>query len=256
MVRTVLYVFGYVAALSAVATGYSTWPSETDYLESLLYEQISDIFFSPMSAVVPCEAINLGPGRSVAAEWVRAGFHDMATADVEAGTGGLDASIAFELDRPENPGRPQFGETFNITSNSFTSRASMADLLAMEVLTASGSCSGGRVGFPYRAGRIDASGPGPKGVPEPTDDIDSTTAAFKRSGFNKKEMIGLVACGHTLGGVHGADFPEIVDLPANNTVCQQQYDLPSTQNRTLTCSRAVTFNILTNLSNSLTTTCK
>lgn len=219
MVYPSFYALGQAAALASLASGYSTWPSDTDYLESILYEQISDIFFSPMSAVVPCEALNLGPGRSVAAEWIRAGFHDMATADVEAGTGGLDVSIAFELDRAENPGFPQFRETFFITSNAFTSRASMSDLLAMEVLTAAGACSGGKVGFSFKAGRIDATGPGPKGVPEPTDDLDSTVAAFKRIGFSEKEMIGLVACGHTLGGVHGADFPEIVDLPANNTVC-------------------------------------
>jgi hypothetical protein len=28
-------------------------------------------------------------------------YHDMATHDIESGTGGLDASIAFELDRPQ-----------------------------------------------------------------------------------------------------------------------------------------------------------
>jgi hypothetical protein len=28
-------------------------------------------------------------------------YHDMANADVEAGIGGIDMSIAFELDRPE-----------------------------------------------------------------------------------------------------------------------------------------------------------
>ena len=53
--------------------------------------------------------------------------------------------------------------------------------------------------------------------------IDSTAdddhlSSFKRQGFNRDEMIGLVACGHTLGGIHGVDFPEIVDV-VNDTVC-------------------------------------
>jgi hypothetical protein len=28
-------------------------------------------------------------------------YHDMATHDIDSGTGGLDASIAYELDRPQ-----------------------------------------------------------------------------------------------------------------------------------------------------------
>jgi hypothetical protein len=37
---------------------------------------------------------------------------------------------------------------------------------------------------------------GPLGVPEPFQDL--------------AEMIALVACGHTIGSVHGADFPNLV----------------------------------------------
>jgi hypothetical protein len=31
-------------------------------------------------------------------------------------------------------------------------------------------------------------------------------------------MITLVACGHSIGGVHGVDFPEIVPNPPNTGV--------------------------------------
>jgi catalase (peroxidase I) len=53
----------------------------------------------------------------------------------------------------------------------------------------------------FRGGRIDAKQPDPTGVPQPQDSLQSHTAAFVRAGFSAVEMIQLVACGHTLGGV-------------------------------------------------------
>lgn len=67
--------------------------------------------------------------------------------------------------------------------------------------------------IPFRMGRIDAVVAGPPGVPEPQEDLAAFTESFRRQGFTKEEMIGLVACGHTLGGVRFPDFPQIVDSP-------------------------------------------
>jgi hypothetical protein len=47
-------------------------------------------------------------------------------------------------------------------------------------------------------------------VPQSQDSLKSHTAAFARIGFSPKEMIQLVACGHTIGGVQRAAFPDIV----------------------------------------------
>lgn len=131
----------------------------------------------------------------------------MATADVAAGTGGLDASIMFELDRDEN-----IGDAFNTTLANmlgyYTPRSSMSDLLALAVYAATRACDGPSI--PYRAGRVDATAAGPTGVPEPSDSTHELISAFERQGFNQTDMVGLVACGHTLGGVHEADFPTIV----------------------------------------------
>lgn len=133
----------------------------------------------------------------------------MATADVVAGTGGVDASIIYETERPENA-----GAAFNETKNSFfqlpNTRSSMADLFALAAVMAVGACSNGSIVIPYSAGRVDAVEAGPSGVPQPQEDLASHTANFARQGFNATEMIALVACGHTIGGVHGSDFPEIV----------------------------------------------
>lgn len=76
------------------------------------------------------------------------------------------------------------------------------------------ACGGPAV--PYRFGRIDATAPGPETVPEPHQDLESHVASFKRLGFNESEMIALVACGHTYGGVRATDFPSIVSSDVTN----------------------------------------
>lgn len=139
----------------------------------------------------------------------------MSTADIIAGTGGLDASIIYELDRAENVGHA-FLETRDSFSGLVTTRSSLADLYALGAVFAVGACSNGSMIIPLRAGRIDAREAGPAGVPEPQQDLATHTAAFARQGFNATEMIELVACGHTIGGVHGVDFPEIVPFVPND----------------------------------------
>ena len=79
--------------------------------------------------------------------------------------------------------------------------------------------------IPFRPGRKDATSAGPAGVPEPHQELASHTESFRRQGFTKEEMIGLVACGHTLGGVRHADFPEIVpDQPNPKDIVMQNFD--------------------------------
>ena len=46
---------------------------------------------------------------------------------------------------------------------------------------------------------------------------------FSLQGFNQTEMIGLVACGHTLGGVNNIDFPSIVQVPGP-TLFNREFD--------------------------------
>ncbi|KAH8894639.1 heme peroxidase [Thozetella sp. PMI_491] len=202
-----------------------TWPDPlTDEIERMLYEQNGNDFATPGLGMPTCAAIpgDRPPfsGRSNAAEWVRTAYHDMATADVVAGTGGIDASIGFESSRAENPGLA-FSESIGFFVPFQSTRASMADMIALGAILALGKCSDGGIIVPMRVGRVDATEAGPPGVPEPQQDLDSHTAAFSRQGFNTTEMIGLVACGHTLGGVHGNDFPDIAPAIDDN---RQDFD--------------------------------
>lgn len=95
----------------------------------------------------------------------------------------------------------------------------MADIIALGAIFAVVGCGGPVI--PYSAGRVDATSAGPPTVPEPQQDLASHIASFKRQGFNETEMIALVACGHTLGGVRQADFPLIV---TNNSIDVDTFD--------------------------------
>jgi catalase (peroxidase I) len=70
------------------------------------------------------------------------------------------------------------------------------------------TCGGSNI--PFRGGRIDTWNAGAYGTPQPHQDISTLTQSFSNQGFNQSEMIKLVACGHTLGGVRSTDFPELV----------------------------------------------
>lgn len=184
-----------------------TWPNvKIDNLEDFLFLQGGYIRYGFMDAITPCSFAPEGGGRTAAAEWLRTGFHDFATFDAAKQIGGLDASIMFETNRPENPGAA-FNSTFGFFLNFYSPRASMADLIALGVRVVTQNCNGPIV--PFRAGRIDATKAGVSGVPEPSNDLATIQARFKGAGFNQADMIGLVACGHTLGGVHGEDFSQI-----------------------------------------------
>ncbi|RYO99396.1 hypothetical protein DL766_007149 [Monosporascus sp. MC13-8B] len=196
-----------------------TWPdAKVDHLEALLYQQQqyhgslvgSDVRWCFLTTF-DLDELRAISGRLTAAEWIRVAYHDMATADVEAGTGGLDASISFETDRGENGG-PAFNSTMRQLYLSHSAKSSMADLIAMSAVLAVGGCSNGKVWLDYRGGRIDATEAEPLGVPEPHQGLEEHTEIFRRQGFNQEEMIGLVACGHSVGGVHGSVFPQIVPV--------------------------------------------
>lgn len=208
---------GLLFALHLSTSGY-TWPDpETDILEAIYYQQIGhdERRFGVFVRTCDAGATNLGPGRTNAAEWVRTAYHDMATADVEAGTGGIDASIGFERARPENVGKA-FTDTLLFFENFMSIRSSMADLIALGAIMSITACTISTerkpIYLPFRAGRVDATKPGPAGVPEPHQNLLTHKQSFKKQGFNETEMIALVACGHSLGGINGRDFPEIVPV--------------------------------------------
>lgn len=104
-----------------------TWPNpHLDELESQRYDRLGFNARDLGSGVTPCDLFFFSDtepnssGRLDAADWIRTvsmvarscrpiqymklilqAYHDMATHDISDGTGGMDASIRLELDRPE-----------------------------------------------------------------------------------------------------------------------------------------------------------
>lgn len=84
------------------------WPSPlVEELDHLLVDTSGYNSAGFADGVTPCSLYVQGPqtlGRQTAGQWMRIGFHDFVTANIKAGTGGMDASIGFETLREENSG--------------------------------------------------------------------------------------------------------------------------------------------------------
>lgn len=201
-----------------------TWPSQIDELEEIMFQLTSFRARRFAGPVSPCSSEASGPGRVNAAEWLRTAFHDMATANTFFGNGGLDASLQYELRNTENLG-PGLNTTLLFMSPFFSRRSSLSDLIALGVYTSVRSCGGPAV--PFRAGRRDATIAGPPGVPQAQNTAFTFQQQFDRMGFTPAEMIQVTACGHTLGGVHSAQFPDIAP-PASTVNTNGQLGLDTT----------------------------
>jgi hypothetical protein len=91
---------------------------QTYLLEHILVDNWGAYASNFSSAITPCTNYvtetgepALKSGRTTAAQWIRVLFHDFVTANVSAGTGGIDASIGFETARGENSGSA-FNDSF------------------------------------------------------------------------------------------------------------------------------------------------
>jgi len=197
-----------MAGFARLGAADPTWPSSIDELEDVMFLSTGYKSRGFASFVTPCATAPAGTvGRQTAAEWLRAGFHDMATANTFfTPHGGIDASLAYELNDGENIGAG-FNTTFLTYSGFFNSRLPASDLVALGVYASVRACGGPII--PMRGGRKDATAAGPIGVPQPQNAIGTFTNQFARMGFNATEMIQMTACGHTLGGVHAGDFSNI-----------------------------------------------
>ncbi|KAJ7151132.1 L-ascorbate oxidase [Mycena filopes] len=206
---------------SALVHGY-TWPSpQYDALEDFLYEGARPDGSSMAQLVSPCK-LRAGTNTTVAAEWLRLVYHDIANHNISDGSGGLDGSIFFETGRSENVGAGM-NNTLSDFSQYPSKYISRGDIIAIGTVWAVATCSGPVI--PVRGGRVDADVAGPPGVPDPSDSLQSLTDNFAHQGFNVSEMIQLVACGHTLGGVRYPDFPTVIATPSNpNSVAVELFD--------------------------------
>ncbi|KAE9372701.1 heme peroxidase [Stipitochalara longipes BDJ] len=180
-----------------------------DEVEHILVDNTGMNSVPFVSAVSPCSNYTgfasdpANRGEQTSAQWVRFAFHDFVTADIVAGTGGLDASLGFESDRAENL-RLFVNDTLEFMANTTTAYLGAADHIALGVLAAVSECGGNAQAIPLR----------PSGVPGPFTSLDATLSQFASAGFAQNETIALTACGHSLGHIHYSNFPDIVSESA------------------------------------------
>ncbi|KAJ7453290.1 putative L-ascorbate oxidase [Mycena galericulata] len=173
-------------------SGNGTEPN-LDALESARFDQQGFNSDQLASLIQPCDQFLFAenPGRADVADWIRTVYHDMATYNITDGTGGLDGSIRFDQEqaRPDNAG-DGFSNTMLIIFSTTNRYVTISDAIALAAIIAIENCAGPEIAF--CSGRVDAGEPNAPG------------------GFTQTEMIGLVACGHTFGGVQQSFFPDIV----------------------------------------------
>lgn len=111
-----MLIFSHLFRLSLAALYYPN--PQVHFLEHILVDNWGAYASNFSSAITPCSnyVTEVGEpaavsGRTTAAQWMRVAFHDFVTANVSAGTGGLDGSIGFETLRSENSGSA-FNDSF------------------------------------------------------------------------------------------------------------------------------------------------
>ncbi|XP_051151176.1 putative L-ascorbate peroxidase 6 isoform X2 [Andrographis paniculata] len=189
-------------ALVSIATAsflvpFSSLASATDE-NSLLREEIRKV---------------LSKGK--APGFLRLVFHDAGTFDMDDKTGGMNGSIVYELERPENMGLDKSlkvlekakGQTDTVNP------VSWADLIAVAGAEAVEICGGPKI--PVQLGRIDAKVPDPDGrLPQESLDASTMKQFFKKKGFSIQELVALSGA-HTLGGMSG-----MIGLPSDRALAE------------------------------------
>ncbi|KAH8674215.1 heme peroxidase [Xylariales sp. PMI_506] len=209
-----------------------TWPSSIDHIEDLMMLQTGYGAQKFANLVTPCSNTII-PGYRAAAGFLRTAFSDVSSYDAANAAGGMDASIGFELQGTyavHNDG-PTFNSSLAYLYSFFNSQASMADLLALSVYASVRSCGGPQI--PFKTGRIDATVAGPDSLPDRADSKEVLVGRFAKMGFTPQQMIQLVACGHTLGGVHSTTgtVQNFDTTPGNfDNIVVSQYVTGTTQN--------------------------
>ncbi|KAL8501826.1 hypothetical protein ACS0TY_021078 [Phlomoides rotata] len=194
-------------ATTSLLVPHSSWASATDEI-SLLQEEIGKV---------------LSKGK--AAGLLRLVFHDAGTFDKGDKTGGMNGSIVYELDRPENTGLKKSLKILEKAKGQVDAvrPVSWADLIAVAGAEAVLTCGGPKI--TVKLGRIDATVPDPKGkLPEESLDANSMKQFFQKKGFSAQELVALSGA-HTLGS-KGFGNPTVFDNSYYKILLEKPWSSP------------------------------
>ncbi|KAG6772805.1 hypothetical protein POTOM_024227 [Populus tomentosa] len=154
-----------------------------------------------------------------AAGVLRLVFHDAGTFEMDGNSGGMNGSIVYELERPENAGLKkslkactQFLTKQRVKwmqyNKIFPLLVSWADMIAVAGAEAVSVCGGPTI--PVQLGRLDSLEPDAEGkLPRESLDAPGLKQNFKRKGLSTQELVALSGA-HTLGS-KGFGSPFVFD---------------------------------------------
>ncbi|CAN8273244.1 unnamed protein product [Cochlearia groenlandica] len=126
-------------------------------------------------------------------------FHDAGTFELDDNTGGINGSIAYELERPENTGLKRSLKVLAKAKVNIDviQPVSWADMIAFAGSEAVSMCGGPII--PVVLGRLDSMQPDPEDkLPPETLSAKGLKECFKRKGFSTQELVALSGA-HTIG---------------------------------------------------------
>ncbi|CAO2816953.1 unnamed protein product [Amaranthus hypochondriacus] len=145
-----------------------------------------------------------------AAGVLRLVFHDAGTFELSENSGGMNGSITYELERPENKGLKKSLKVIAKAKDVLDEMLSVswADMIAVAGAEAVSICGGPEI--PVRLGRLDSQTPDPEGrLPEESLDAPRLKQCFQIKGFSTQELVALSGA-HTLGS-KGFGSPFVFD---------------------------------------------
>ncbi|XP_059459437.1 putative L-ascorbate peroxidase 6 isoform X2 [Corylus avellana] len=145
-----------------------------------------------------------------AAGVLRLVFHDAGTFDMDENSGGMNGSVVYELDRPENAGLQKPMKTLEKAKTEVDAiqPVSWADMIAVAGAEAVSLCGGPTI--PVLLGRLDSVEPDPEGkLPQESLDAPGLKQCFQRKGLTTQDLVALSGA-HTLGS-KGFGNPTVFD---------------------------------------------
>ncbi|KAJ0262891.1 putative L-ascorbate peroxidase 6 [Hirschfeldia incana] len=134
-----------------------------------------------------------------AAGVLRLVFHDAGTFELDDNTGGINGSIVYELERPENAGLKRSLKVLEKAKIKIDEiqPVSWADMIAVAGSEAVSMCGGPTI--PVVLGRLDSKQPDPEDkLPPESLNASGLKECFQRKGFSTQELVALSGA-HTIG---------------------------------------------------------
>ncbi|XP_014498777.1 putative L-ascorbate peroxidase 6 isoform X1 [Vigna radiata var. radiata] len=134
-----------------------------------------------------------------AAGVLRLVFHDAGTFDINDNSGGMNGSIVYELERPENAGLTKSVKVLQKAKTQIDAiqPVSWADMIAVAGAEAVEVCGGPPI--QVSLGRLDALVPDPEGrLPEESLNASGLKMCFQSKGLSTQELVALSGA-HTIG---------------------------------------------------------